>query len=495
KEHDHGLVKLTFKKENDLFEDLLRVTQDFEPKAHNLAELKSWIEVKHLQHDKRLNNMYQSYLKAILAGYDESQERLGSSITITLDEFEAFVTDESKACYLEIVDLYYDCPLTRKGITLVDTPGADSVNARHTNVSFDYIKEADAILYVTYYNHAVTSADRDFLMQLGRVKEAFELDKMFFIVNAADLAQSETDLELVLDYVEDQLVKLGIRQAKIFPLSSKNSLDEKLNIKPLNTMMQSFEAEFYQFIEQELPAITIEAALWDIERINTQLEQILHAARLPEDEKAAYRKQLDDKLTKYVSLIESEDTQTALTRINERIERQLHFVLERLYIRFHDMIQEYFNPTTITKSGRQARELLEVNRNNLVHYVGYELLQEVRAVSIRLEAHINELLQEHHQSIQHQINLDDRQFYHGKFERVDLKTPEYEEAFLQIDYNLFQEVLQVFRNLKTFFLKNEREQMKELCYEALKPHAGNYLNDHESIMKDHYNHAWEAVVR
>src|SRR5699024_2935081 len=44
KEHDHGLVKLTFKKENDLFEDLLRVTQDFEPKAHNLAELKSWIE-------------------------------------------------------------------------------------------------------------------------------------------------------------------------------------------------------------------------------------------------------------------------------------------------------------------------------------------------------------------------------------------------------------------------------------------------------------------
>src|SRR5699024_10205678 len=28
KDHDHGLVKLTFKKENDLFEDLLRITQD-----------------------------------------------------------------------------------------------------------------------------------------------------------------------------------------------------------------------------------------------------------------------------------------------------------------------------------------------------------------------------------------------------------------------------------------------------------------------------------
>ena len=37
---------------------------------------------------------------------------------------------------------------------LVDTPGADSINARHTDVAFDYIRNADAILFVTYYNHA-----------------------------------------------------------------------------------------------------------------------------------------------------------------------------------------------------------------------------------------------------------------------------------------------------------------------------------------------------
>src|SRR5699024_2815431 len=114
-----------------------------------------------------------------------------------------------------------DCDLTRKGITLVDTPGADSVNARHTNVAFDYIKEADAILYVTYYNHAITSGDKDFLIQLGRVKEAFEMDKMFFIVNATDLAESKSDLELVIKYVSEQLLQFGIRNPKIYPVSSK----------------------------------------------------------------------------------------------------------------------------------------------------------------------------------------------------------------------------------------------------------------------------------
>src|SRR5690625_1386773 len=137
---------------------------------------------------------------------------LGKEEEISLDEFGAYVTDESIAAYIEAVDLYYDNALTEKGITLVDTPGANSVNARHTNVAFDYIKEADAILYVTYYNHAVTSADRDFLIQLGRVKESFEIDKMYFIVNSSDLADSLDNITLVLIYMSDQLIHFRIRR-------------------------------------------------------------------------------------------------------------------------------------------------------------------------------------------------------------------------------------------------------------------------------------------
>src|SRR5699024_10624132 len=95
-------------------------------------------------------------------------------------------------------------------------------------------------------------------------------------------------------------------------------------------------------------------------------------------------------------------------RMIERIERQLHFVLERLYIRFHDMFTEHFNPTTITKSGRQAKTELEHNRNQFIDYVGYELLQEVRAISLRIEAYIKELLQNMYEQMQEEIkNLDD----------------------------------------------------------------------------------------
>src|SRR5699024_5150009 len=169
--HPHGTVLITIKNEQELMDDLKTITKHIEGEANSFAEWMNWIQKDKIYEHPYLSKTYQAYLEALLAGFDQQRDQLGDSISISMDDFAAFVTDEAKACYIQAVDLYYDCDLTRKGITLVDTPGADSVNARHTNVAFDYIKEADAILYVTYYNHAITSGDRDFLIQLGRVKD------------------------------------------------------------------------------------------------------------------------------------------------------------------------------------------------------------------------------------------------------------------------------------------------------------------------------------
>lgn len=75
------------------------------------------------------------------------------------------------------MELYYDCALTRQGVALVDTPGADSINARHTDVAFSILKTQMLFLFVTYYNHVFSRADREFLIQLGRVKDTLPLIK------------------------------------------------------------------------------------------------------------------------------------------------------------------------------------------------------------------------------------------------------------------------------------------------------------------------------
>src|SRR5690625_5843242 len=102
---------------------------------------------------------------------------------------------------------------------------------------------------------------------------------MFFIVNASDLAENKNDLNMVLDYVKSQLLELGIRFPKVYPVSSKLSLEEKENGLSLNKEMSHFENEFYQFIEQDLAQLTIDSAVWDIER-GKQLRSEEHTSEL-----------------------------------------------------------------------------------------------------------------------------------------------------------------------------------------------------------------------
>src|SRR5690606_32600802 len=137
--------------------------------------------------------VHQSFLTAFYQGYQKYKNHLGTTMTTDLTQYRKFVGNENQSCFVDSIDLFYDADITRKNVTLVDTPGADSIHARHTDVAFEYIKNADAIFFVTYYNHAFSKADKEFLIQLGRVKDSFELDKMFFIINAMDLANNEDE--------------------------------------------------------------------------------------------------------------------------------------------------------------------------------------------------------------------------------------------------------------------------------------------------------------
>lgn len=491
----HGTVIITLKDDATLTHDLKTITKDFSTDDEDFHQMVEWIKTNKIHQHEALNKTYQSYLLAVLNGYNERKDSLGQTIAISLEEFPAFVTDESKACYIETVDLYYDCALTRKGITLVDTPGADSVNARHTNVSFDYIKQADAIIYVTYYNHAITSADRDFLMQLGRVKEAFELDKMFFIVNASDLAETEADLQLVLNYVEEQLLQFGVRNPKIFPVSSKQSLEDKTNSRTLNKEMKAFEQSFYSFIENDLAQLTVQAAIWDMNRAKVTLHNFIESASLSKSEREKQVDAFNKRRHTFKEIIADTKSDVAEKRLMERIRRQLHFVLERLYIRFHDMFSEHFNPTTVTASGKQAIVQLEHNRNQFIDYVGFELLQEVRAVSLRMEAYMNELLKNTYTHIEQEISRVDDTFILPSLQEVDIDTPSYEQAFQSIDMHIFQATLKIFKNKRSFFEQNDREKMKDSFYDVLQPIAKIYLDEQKEIMEQGYGKQWDTQLQ
>ncbi|MFC4023024.1 dynamin family protein [Oceanobacillus longus] len=490
----HGSVVVTLKSRDVLTNDLRMITKKLAPHATEFNEMMEWLRSNQIDKSDQLNKMYQSYLRAMIAGYESIKSYIGNSITITIEEFENYVTDETKACYIESIDLYYDCELTRQGITLVDTPGADSVNARHTNVAFDYIKHADAILYVTYYNHALSRADRDFLMQLGRVKEAFQLDKMFFIVNAADLATDETELKLVIDYVQDQLQQLGIRLPRLYPVSSKNSLEEKIQKRTVNSQMQRMESDFNQFIYQDLAELTIDSAIWDMNRTSHAVDNYVNSLTLDKQEKQKRKQELTAKKERLSEDIRTLSTNSYKEQMEQKMEKQLFYVIERLAIRFHDMFKEMFNPTTITESGKKAQIQLRNCLDNLIEYIAFELHQEMQAVSLRMESYIHVQLKEVHKTLAVISIQTDKLFELPEMNILEMITPEYEQGFKDLDTSKFDRILSKFKGTKAFFEKNEKEFMKEEIYAIIKPYANQYVEDSNSRMLEAYLRQWNEFV-
>lgn len=494
--HKHGTVKIKLKDEITLLNDIKPIVKPVSKLTQEFTDLSSmvdWINKNKSQSSNHISKMHQSFLQALLEGYSDNKEKIGKYIEINMTSFADYVTDESKACYIEEVTLYYDCSITRKGITLVDTPGADSINARHTNVSFDYIKYADSILYVTYYNHALSRADKDFLQQLGRVKETFELDKMNFIINAADLAANQEEIDLVSNYVEDQLLKLGIRQPKIYPLSSKIALEELLRQKK-NQQMATFKTDLFNFIEYELTGVITQSALYEINRAKHLLTNFIDAVNLDVQGKEQLRVNLLKSQEKMEEIIKHFSVNLYINRLVQKIDKQLYYVEDRISIRFHDMFKEKFNPTTINEAGRKANLQLENSMHQLLEYVGYELLQEVRAVSLRMEAFMRKLLQEANNDLMESLKEIEPNFTTPSISENDWKTPNYDIAFQELDADMFKKALAIFKGTKSFFVKNEKDIMKEAIYDTLVPFIKNYINDTQQKMNNSYSSQWQDVV-
>src|SRR5699024_1892850 len=388
------------------------------------------------------------------------------------------------------VTVYYDCPITNKGITLVDTPGADSINARHTNVSFDYIKYADSILYVTYYNHALSRADKDFLLQLGRVKEAFELDKMNFIINAADLATDQDELDLVSNYVEEQLLELGIRQPKIYTLSSKKALEDLLNQRK-NNQMAKFKNDLFNFIEFELTGLIIQSAFHEMNRAKHILANYIDTASLDVKQQEQLRIDLLKAQEEMEAAIHDLPNDLYINRLEQKISKQLYYVEDRLSIRFHDMFKEHFNPTTINETGRKAKLQLENSMQKLLDYTGYELLQEIRAVALRMEADMRDLFQEADSGLETDTNKIDTNFIASSATEPEGETPNFDMAFKEMNVDVFETDLAIFKGTKSFFIKNEKDIMKEAIYQTLVPYIKDYIVDAESSMNQSYSAQWQ----
>lgn len=485
----HGTVKVHMKPAEAIREDLLYSLRALgqEPPIHGKEAWEPLLQAIRALHPEAVptaGKPHMAFLKALERGWSASLPKLGQVITAGLDEFGVYATDETRSCFVSHIELYDSTPLAAKGAALVDTPGADSINARHTGVAFNYIKNADAVLFVTYYNHAFSQADREFLMQLGRIKDTLELDKMFFLVNAADLASGQEELEEVVGHVEENLLRHGIRSPRIFPVSSRMALTAKLEGDREGLERAGFlrfERELSHFAAEELASVAVHGAKLELEQAARRLERLQEEARADAADREDKARRLNGAEHAAAELpalrLRSEDR----ADLRKELEELLYYVKQRTEHRFGEWFRLAYNPAVLREDVGDLLTGFRAAWRDLLRMSGLHLSQEVLTAALRIEQYANRQAERKWNSAGVELAGLLPGYEHGPFERESFRTPNVSETLNAPDPEE-KRVLGFYRNGRTFFEGEGKDKLRRMLETWLAAPIASYIGEQLELL-------------
>jgi small GTP-binding protein len=129
-----------------------------------------------------------------------------------------------------------------RDISVVDTPGTNSVIRQHQEITEDFIPRADLVLFITSIDRPLTESERQFLSYIREWGK-----KVVFVLNKID-TKDEGELAEVLRFVDDKCLELFGFKPLVFPVSAKLALNAKHGGNPRDWTRSRFEAlEDYVF--------------------------------------------------------------------------------------------------------------------------------------------------------------------------------------------------------------------------------------------------------
>ncbi len=134
----------------------------------------------------------------------------------------------SEAAQVRYIKIGYPCELLKNRIVLVDTPGVSDLNEQRSEVTYQFVPKANAVLFVLDANAPLKKTEKEFiderLLPLG-------IRNIIFIINKYDAVDDEEEEEF-LDNVKKRLHRAfqmdakeaQLREISVYPLSAKQAL-------------------------------------------------------------------------------------------------------------------------------------------------------------------------------------------------------------------------------------------------------------------------------
>ncbi len=176
-----------------------------------------------------------------------------------------------------VVEQFYPVEFLRN-ITLVDTPGTNSIVLRHQEITEDYIPRADLVLFVTSIDRPLSESERKFLEYIREWGK-----KVIFVLNKVD-TKTDEEVDQVLAYLKTNTRAIFGFDPTIFPVSGKLALEAKSgSATPRDWTRSRFEAlEDYIFkvlSEKERIRIKLQAPLDTIASLTKKQMTMIESRR------------------------------------------------------------------------------------------------------------------------------------------------------------------------------------------------------------------------
>jgi len=109
-----------------------------------------------------------------------------------------------------------------KDLTIVDTPGTNSIIAEHQLITEGFIHRSEVVLFVTSADHPFTESERVFLQLLKGKWDR----KLLFVLNKIDLKTEEEQNEIIM-FIEKNFYRLFGFEPKVISTSSKDAFNAR----------------------------------------------------------------------------------------------------------------------------------------------------------------------------------------------------------------------------------------------------------------------------
>jgi len=193
---------------------------------------------------------------ALLAFHDGRQQQ------ISLDELPAYITETENPHNrkrVTRVEVFVSSPLLRDGVQIVDTPGVGSVYEHNTEMTSEYLPNADAAIFLIAADPPISKSEREFLHEVRQY-----VTKIFFVQNKIDhLTPDELHQSLAFN-AQVIAEEVGDAQVPIYPLSAKEALEGKLTGNQdlsARSRLDAFERALGAFFMQERGRVALQSGL------------------------------------------------------------------------------------------------------------------------------------------------------------------------------------------------------------------------------------------